>query len=592
MLKAAIFDDEYIVTQGLRAMIDWGRYGIELAGTAGDGFSALNMVRELKPDIVMTDIRMPGMDGLKLIEAISREAPDTACIVFSGFNEFDYIRQALKLGVVDYIEKPVTIEKVDEAMLRTIERIGRQREHTELKGRLEASKEALLEKATRDLVLLGEEALPAWRQAFGEEEAGRIVGVTVLAGSAQELLEALDAPEPPGGEGSAAELEATRAEAETGAQDESNAAGAAESTLGESGMADGTDERGSKKAKKTKTAKKEAEEQDEPSAADADAAIPMPYRSVAFPNGDEWVAVVFHYELPADSLWERLELRSPHMNGTVGSGLTYPEVKDAGRSCKEALRALRYGLFLEEKGWTRFEHAEESESFPEGLSEREEELVFFLRTGNREALSGHLEAVKRWMESERLNPDLAERELLKLAYLGLQVAKESGLKNERQAGHAETVPHRELGGMRTRDEMFRWLGSYLGKLMDGMAESKRTSKHGAVDKALAFIEKNYDRDLTLQEVAEHVGMNATYFSLLFKEKVGHSYIKHVTRLRLEQAKVLLRRGLKVNEASEKVGYYNYRHFTELFKKHVGLTPGQYRESRGTPDSREEGDSHD
>lgn len=557
MLRAVIFDDEYIVTQGMRAMIDWGRYGIELAGTAGDGLSALGMVRDLKPDIVMTDIRMPGMDGLKLIEAISEEAPDTVCIVFSGFNEFDYIRKALKLGVVDYIEKPVTIEKVDEAMRRTIERIGRRREHMELKDKLEASKEALLEKATRDLVLLGEEAIPAWRRAFGEEESRRVVGVTALAGSAPETLEALDAAEPPD------------------EADKANAAGALEPPEPPDETADHAD------------AKKGAEAR----SGDPVAGLSPPYLSVRFPNGNEWVAVVFHYALPADSLWERLELRSMHMNGTVGSGLTYAEVKHAGRSCKEALRALRYGLFLEEKGWTRFEHAEENESFPEGLSEREEELVFLLRTGNREALRGHLEAVKRWMESERLNPDLAERELLKLAYLGLQVAKESGLA-ERQAGIAEAVPHRELGGLRTRDEMFRWLSGYLGALMDGMAESKRTSKHAAVDKALAFIEKNYDRDLTLQEVAEHVGMNATYFSLLFKEKVGHSYIKHVTKLRLEQAKVYLRRGLKVNEASEKVGYYNYRHFTELFKKHVGLTPGQYRESRGTTDGRERGDRHD
>jgi len=580
MLRAVIFDDEYIVTQGMRAMIDWGRYGIELAGTAGDGLSALGMVRDLKPDIVMTDIRMPGMDGLKLIEAISEEAPDTVCVVFSGFNEFDYIRKALKLGVVDYIEKPVTIEKVDEAMRRTIERIGRRREHMELKDKLEASKEALLEKATRDLVLLGEEALPAWRRAFGEEESRRVVGVTALAGSAPETLEALDAAEPPD-------------EAADHATDKANAAGAlgteraedaSEMTIGAMEAADSLDARSSKEAR---TEKKGAEAR----TGDPVAGLSPPCRSVLFPNGNEWVAVVFHYALPADSLWERLELRSTHMNGTVGSGLTYAEVKHAGRSCKEALRALRYGLFLEEKGWTRFEHAEENESFPEGLSEREEELVFLLRTGNREALRGHLEAVKRWMESERLNPDLAERELLKLAYLGLQVAKESGLA-ERQAGIAEAVPHRELGGLRTRDEMFRWLSGYLGALMDGMAESKRTSKHAAVDKALAFIEKNYDRDLTLQEVAEHVGMNATYFSLLFKEKVGHSYIKHVTKLRLEQAKVYLRRGMKVNEASEKVGYYNYRHFTELFKKHVGLTPGQYRESRGTTDSRERGDRHD
>lgn len=112
MYKVAIFDDEYIVLQGLRHLIDWNGFGLELAGTASDGLSALEIVRKQTPDIVFTDIRMPGMDGLKLIEEIMAEAPDTYCIVFSGFNEFEYVKRALKLGVIDYLEKPVTVESI------------------------------------------------------------------------------------------------------------------------------------------------------------------------------------------------------------------------------------------------------------------------------------------------------------------------------------------------------------------------------------------------------------------------------------------------------------------------------------------------
>ncbi|MNR50304.1 HTH-type transcriptional regulator YesS [compost metagenome] len=89
---------------------------------------------------------------------------------------------------------------------------------------------------------------------------------------------------------------------------------------------------------------------------------------------------------------------------------------------------------------------------------------------------------------------------------------------------------------------------------------------------------NYNKDISLKEVAEYVGMNATYFSLLFKETKGLSYIKYLTRMRMEQAKMLLQDGLLINDVSERVGYYHYRHFTEVFKKYAGVTPGQYRDT--------------
>lgn len=492
MLKAVIFDDEYIVTQGLQIMVDWSRYGIELVGTAADGLSGLEMVRKLQPDIVMTDIRMPGLTGLQLIEEMMKEKPDTACIVFSGFNEFEYIRTALKLGVIDYLDKPITLEKIDEAMRRTISRIGLRQEHDQMKTQLEASKEALLEKAVLDLLQLGEEAVPAWKAAFGEADAERVRGVTVLAAS---------------GKGEPLEQQ--------------------------------------------------------PSC-----------RLVSFSYGKEWVTVVFHYELPAEQLWEQLTLRSPQMSESIGSGQTYNEVAEAVQSYKEAVRALRYAVFLEEKGWTRFEHAEDS--FPHELTECEEEIVFCMRTGNKEGLLRLLEEYKHCMEAERLSPEQVEQEVLKLAYIGYQVAKESGGDTKQQAN----VAYRELGEMTSRDRMFEWLQEQMEMFLHFMKEDRHATKHNAVEKALAFIEKNYLQSFTLQEVAEHVGMNATYLSLLFKEKVGQSYIKYVTKLRMEQAKIMLHKGMLVNDVSKKVGYYNYRHFTELFKKYTGVTPGQFREGHG------------
>nr|WP_263327662.1 response regulator [Neobacillus sp. Marseille-Q6967] len=116
MLKAVIFDDEYIVIEGLKRVINWSNEGIELVGTANDGISGLSLFYSQKPDIIFTDIRMPGINGLKLIEEVMDAAPDTICVVMSGHREFDYVKQALKLGVTDFLEKPITIKMIEETI--------------------------------------------------------------------------------------------------------------------------------------------------------------------------------------------------------------------------------------------------------------------------------------------------------------------------------------------------------------------------------------------------------------------------------------------------------------------------------------------
>lgn len=152
MLKAAIFDDEYIVLQGLQTMIEWESYGIELIGTATDGHSAFQLFEEFRPDIIFTDIRMPKYNGLSLIEKILAIAPETNCIVFSGFNEYEYVKQAIKLGVVDYLEKPITIPMIKDAIEKIIDRVHKIRTLSELKLLCEENRSELLEKATLDLL--------------------------------------------------------------------------------------------------------------------------------------------------------------------------------------------------------------------------------------------------------------------------------------------------------------------------------------------------------------------------------------------------------------------------------------------------------
>ena len=116
MHRLVVIDDEYIVVEGIKAIIQREKLNCEVVGFAYDGIEALEVIRRERPDIVITDIRIPGLDGLSLIEEAKEFLPDTSFIVISGYTEFEYARRALTLGVKSYIDKPVTIEKVSEVI--------------------------------------------------------------------------------------------------------------------------------------------------------------------------------------------------------------------------------------------------------------------------------------------------------------------------------------------------------------------------------------------------------------------------------------------------------------------------------------------
>lgn len=364
MLKAVVFDDEYIVIEGLRMMIDWSSYGIELAGTATDGLSALECFRGVWPDIVFTDIRMPGMTGLQLIEKITEEKPDTYCVVFSGFNEFEYVRNAIRLGVIDYLEKPISIQSIENALHKIQQHNLAKLEQQTLKKQLQETQSEMLGNITLELLFGSMEALPRWQKLLGAD-ADRIVSMTVV-----KYTEGLEWPKL------------------------------------------------------------------------------MDSRMILTRKGDEHLALVLHFKAPEPELWDSIQ--SSASSNPIGVGGTYQSIEQASKSYHEAQKA--YALI-----------------------------------------------------------------------------------------------------------------------------SHDPNKHEAVERAKRYIEQHFMRDLSLNDVSEHVGMNPTYLSVLFKDVMGESYIKFLTRYRMEHAKELLRKGAKVNDVSEMVGYRTYRHFAEVFKKYTGQTPGQYKE---------------
>lgn len=129
MLKVFLVEDESVIREGFRDKIPWGQYGFELVGEAGDGEMALPMIRKLKPDLLITDIKMPFMDGLSLSEIVKEELPKARIIIISGYDDFEYARQAIKIGIDQYLLKPVTRLALRGVLMELKEKIEQETEN-------------------------------------------------------------------------------------------------------------------------------------------------------------------------------------------------------------------------------------------------------------------------------------------------------------------------------------------------------------------------------------------------------------------------------------------------------------------------------
>lgn len=144
MYRVLIADDERIIRDGISKMIDWASLGLELAGTAEDGRAARESVEKLHAEIVITDIRMPEMDGLELIQALQASRPETMFIILSGHGEFEYANQAMKYGVKHYILKPCDESEIEEALKAVVEELDHRGKAAELARQMQDNWEKVL----------------------------------------------------------------------------------------------------------------------------------------------------------------------------------------------------------------------------------------------------------------------------------------------------------------------------------------------------------------------------------------------------------------------------------------------------------------
>lgn len=136
--------------------------------------------------------------------------------------------------------------------------------------------------------------------------------------------------------------------------------------------------------------------------------------------------------------------------------------------------------------------------------------------------------------------------------------------------------YRNLQMLQSREEVDDYADYILNDIFEKLKMKEQGVVHGTVKEILRYIQENYNKDISLYQIADEAGMNAAYLSALFKGETGISYVRYLTDLRMNKAKEFLSEGYRVTEVSDMVGYHNYRYFCDVFKKSIGVTPNEYK----------------
>jgi YesN/AraC family two-component response regulator len=533
MLKVFLVEDESVIREGFRDKIPWEQYGFQLVGEAGDGEMALPMIRKLKPDLLITDIKMPFMDGLSLSEIVKEEFPKIKIIIISGYDDFEYARQAIKAGVDQYLLKPITRTTLRGVLLEMKEKIEQGMEQKDYQAQYQDEVQEFEQFSLRrffEKILEGKLSV----KEIYEEAAAQSLQLTA---SCYNLL-----------------LFSIYEKAEV-----------------------------SSRESRERLIRKQEEV--------------FHY----FLRHPQYILFRFNVscygvlikseqfqmeELTENSLAHFKEVCAPeedHLEWYVAVGTEVERLSMLPQCYKDANHYFAYRFI--KPGLHVLSETTLSDCLA-GQGEKNIGTVDFMQMDPeiiRDFLSrGEDKEIHDFVESYLYNIQNALKSRMFRSYviLNIRFAVVAFLESigADQAEYLEEIEH-AVQMIRSEDsEIFEYFAGMLETAM-GIRDRINSCQGGKMlKKALDYIDDHYDCDtLSLNLVAENIGMSASYLSAIFSQNMQKTFVEYVTEKRIEKAKKLLKQTDKNSgEIAKEVGYKDSHYFSFVFKKLQGCSPREYR----------------
>lgn len=535
MYKVIIVDDEAVVRSGLKNTINWNEHGFELVGDYANGREAWEVIELFKPELIISDISMPFMDGLELAGLVSTQFPYIKMIILTGFDEFEYAQQAIRLKVSDFVLKPITAQEIRKLLNRVKAEMDEETSRREDLGRLNHQLS---------------QSLPLLKERFLE----RLVAVGLGKTEIEERLTYFELPP-------RLPLYLTMVvdiddfgdrELHSYEHDAEFLRFAAFDIFKE------TMEREGIMLLRTR------EE-----------------RMVAIIGGPDNESLLYERVFTlAEEIRYHIE-KYLKFTVTVGIGRSCAYLEQLPLSYKSALSVLDYRFLLGKNRVLSILDIEGKPSAPMPPNlDWDRKMAFAVKTGSIQEANSLIEIGIAQLKTSNAPIEACFFQMHKVV-LTLMNSIQELVVHDNELSFNRQMKLMDVYRFKTLDEVELWLKKVVRSIISTIADNRSHLTNMQIHRAVDYIDTNYANDrMSLQDLCRHVLMSTSYFSLVFKQHTGETFIEYLTSVRIKKAKELLHNTtLKFYEIAEKVGYRDPNYFSILFKKHTGITPKDYREKQ-------------
>lgn len=535
-IKVFLVEDEMVIRRGIKNSIDWEKEGYIFCGEASDGELAYPMIIKEKPDILITDIRMPFMDGLELCKLVKKELPNIKILILSGYDEFDYAKEAIRLGVTEYLLKPISSGKLLEALNGVSESIRREKEDKDL---VRKYMEEMRENTEHEKQKFFEQMIAGNLSMADALETGKKYEMNLSAGMYNLLLFRF--------------------------------------TLGEEN-------------------RKSGELLGEAEYAIEKLTERLEY-VFEFQRGVEGWAFLLMAD-NEEQMSERVKELSKDLEEIMknystiayfgGIGQPVARLRELEESFREAERALAARFTMELNRIISVEDIRmaqnvdtlddiEITSFGE-IEKTRTMLEKFLNNGAEDEIDEFVDVYINELPEENLKSVLMRQYIIMDAYIVMMsfCEKIEGIEGEMQAQSEELK--NSMKTIQTLEEIKNYIRMLLKKII-GVRDTISGRRYSdIIEIAKDQIRKTYMSDeISLNTIAAEVGMSPSYFSSIFSKEMGKTFVKYLTEIRMDRAKELLMcSSMKTSEIGYEVGYKDPHYFSYIFKKTQNCTLKEFR----------------
>lgn len=545
MLKIFLAEDEVVVRETIKRMIPWEELGFELVGEAADGEMALPLLIRQQPDLLITDIKMPFMDGLTLARLAKKEIPGLKVVILSGYDDFNYAKQAIGIGVEDYLLKPITKNALIERLSEIRSRYEHEKTQKEYYEKFQREMQAYEKNSSRDFF----EALVGGSMDMMEVyKRAEKLGLDIVAEAYNVLIFTMNCDENFSGQRD----EYSSWEAESLELLENFFAGHSSAML---------------------------------------------FRSNIFSYGvllkGQRETIEENTRACVDEIRKILSRQDGRREWFLAVGQSVDRLSQIQKSYHTASRAFSQ-RYLYDENILYYDEMETMEH-PGGQAETEDNaylqkvdvnalnpaiLQKFLSNGLQEETENFVKDYFYAIGQEPME-SLVFRNyvILNVRFSVISFIKGLGCDtNEMESADTEEVLAESGKNMESAIAYAKKMISQAIEIRDQNSGNKNRS---ILKTAVDFIDSHYmDEEISLNTVANVANVSSNHFSALFSQNMGQTFIEYLTTLRMNKAKELLRcTGMRSSEIAGEIGYKDAHYFSYLFKKTQGMTPSDYRKAR-------------